>query len=140
MSLLIPLIAAATAQQVIPPPMPLPSRPGRVIAWDTLPPVPYRAAPAVQPEMSVFVASEVAAGRCRHNGATAARGTITVDVAMLVTPDMGPRLTVPRAIDCPTVEQYAAGLVLSFTRNNLPERATLVPQWYRATLHFQWPN
>ncbi|MEZ0495217.1 hypothetical protein [Sphingomonas sp. IW22] len=136
---MLPLIAAAFLQAA-PPPVPLPSRPGRVIAWDSLPPVPYRAAPAVQPEMSRFVAGEVAAGRCRRPDVTGARGVITIDVAMLVTPDFGPRLTIPRAINCPTVEQYAAGLVLSFTRNNLPERATLVPQWYRATLHFQWPD
>jgi hypothetical protein len=59
---------------------------------------------------------------------------------MLMMPDTGPRLTIPRAIDCPSVEQYAAGLVLSFSRNNLTQRATLAPQWYRATLRFKWPD
>ena len=137
MSPALPLMAAALVQAA-PPPLPLPSGPGQVIAWDTLPPVPYRTPPVMLPEMMGFVAGEVGANRCRFAGATRARGEVVVDVAMLVTPDMGPRLTIPRAIDCPTVEQYAAGLVLSFARNNLPPRA-LVPQWYRATLRFRWP-
>lgn len=135
MTLFLLALAAAAAQTT-----PLPSRPGQVIAWDVLPPVPYRVAPALQPDMHAFVAGEVGAGRCKVPGATHARGSITIDVAMLVTPEVGPRLTIPRAIDCPTVEQYAAGLVLSFTRNNMPQRAALVPQWYRATIHFQWPS
>jgi hypothetical protein len=134
------LLAAATAFQVAPPPVPLSTQPGQVIAWDALPLVPYRVEPTLQPDMHAFVADEVRAGRCKAAGATAARGAIVVDVAMLVTPESGPRLTIPRAIDCPTVEQYAAGLVLSFTRNNMPPRAALVPQWYRATLRFQWPG
>lgn len=133
------IAAAAAAQQATPPPLPLPSAPGQVIAWDTLPPVPYRTPPVMLPDMMAFVAGEVGAGRCRFANATRARGEVVVDVAMLVTPDMGPRLTIPRAIDCPTVEQYAAGLVLSFSRNNLPGRA-IVPQWYRATLRFRWPG
>lgn len=136
-----PLLALAALMQVTaaPPPVPLPSAPGQVIAWDTLPPVPYRTPPVMLAAMHGFVAGEVAAGRCRAGGATRARGDITVDVAILVTPEFGPRLTIPRAIDCPTVEQYAAGLVLGFARGNLPARA-LVPQWYRATLRFQWPG
>ncbi|WP_315760556.1 hypothetical protein [Sphingomonas sp. Y38-1Y] len=131
-------VAGAALAQVIPPPVPLPSGSGQVIAWDSLPPVPYREPPVILPEMMAFVAGEVTAGRCRLSGATARTGDVTVDVAMLVTPETGPRLTIPRAIDCPTVEQYAAGLVLGFARGNLPARA-MVPQWYRATLRFKWP-
>lgn len=133
------LMLGAALLQAAPPPLPLPSRPGEAVAWDTLPPVPYRSPPVMLPEMMDFVAGEVGAGRCRFAGATGQRGEVIVDVAMLVTPDIGPRLTIPRAIDCPTVEQYAAGLVLGFARGNLPPRA-LVPQWYRATLHFRWPD
>lgn len=139
MSLALSLIVAAATMQAAPPPLSLPSAQGQVIAWDTLPPVPYRTPPVMLPDMMAFVAGEVAAGRCRVANASGQRGEVVVDVAMLVTPDTGPRLTIPRALDCPTVEQYAAGLVLSFSRDNLPGRA-IVPQWYRATLRFRWPG
>jgi hypothetical protein len=138
---ILPFLVAATAlQAAASPPVPLSSRPGQVIAWDALPPVPYRVEPALQSDMHAFVQGEVKAGRCKPIPAVRVAGGIVVDVAMLVTPEAGPRLTIPRAIDCPTVEQYAAGLVLSFTRNNMPARAALVPQWYRATLRFRWPD
>ncbi len=54
---------------------------------------------------------------------------------MLTRADGTVRAVVPRAIDCPTVEQFAAGLVTSMSRANLRE----APEgWYRATLSFIW--
>ena len=49
-------------------------------------------------------------------------GTMTVEVAVLVDGANGIRTAVPRAIRCPTVEQYAAALVAGFARGNLLPR------------------
>jgi hypothetical protein len=47
------------------------------------------------------------------------------------------RTVVPRAIQCATVEQYAAGLAAGFARGNLlPRNGT--EQWYKTSLTFSW--
>ena len=104
--------------------------------WSVLAPIPYVTPPQVVPTLSRFVASEIAAGRCAISKPADGRYVVRVDVATLVGADGIIRRTVPRAIDCPTVEQYSAGLVLSFARANLP-RGTR-DQWYRATIVFDW--
>ena len=45
------------------------------------------------------------------------------------------RAVVPRAIECPTVEQFVAGLVISSARNNLRQPSA---GWYRTALSFAW--
>lgn len=110
------------------------------IAWETLPPIPYRESPRLTPAMTRFVVSEVRRGRCRPNLRIEGKPAVQVDVAVLVSGEDGARVTIPRAIDCATVEQYAAGLVLGFARNNLAQRTSMGTQWYRATLVFEWPN
>jgi hypothetical protein len=132
------LLAAAQAEemQVTPPPV-SPHR--QSIAWETLPPMPYREAPRLTAAMTEFVVSEVRRGRCRPNLRGEGKHAVQVDVAVLVSAQDGARVTIPRAIDCATVEQYASGLVLGFARNNLAQRASMNTQWYRATLVFEWP-
>ena len=50
------------------------------------------------------------------------------------------RATIPRAINCPTVEQYAAGLVLGFARDNLNTRFAVEGTWYRVSMTFDLPE
>jgi hypothetical protein len=104
--------------------------------WSVLAPMPYVSQPQVAPALSSFVAAEIAAGRCAVARPANGRYVVRVDVATLVGADGTVRRTVPRAIDCPTVEQYSAGLVLSFARANLPRGTT--EQWYRATIVYDW--
>lgn len=104
--------------------------------WDSLAPLPYRVAPVLTPEMQSFVQREVGLRNCP---VTPPGGqAITVDVAVLVDPGDGIRTTVPRAIQCPTVEQYAAALVAGFARNNLLPRTAPSEQWYKTSLTFTW--
>lgn len=104
--------------------------------WSLLAPMPYVTPPQIAPTLSSFVAGEIAAGRCAAARSANGRYVVRVDVATLVGADGTVRRTVPRAIDCPTVEQYSAGLVLSFARANLPRGTT--DQWYRATIVYDW--
>ena len=104
--------------------------------WSVLAPMPYVSAPQQSPALAGFVAGEITAGRCAIARPADGRYVVKVDVATLVGADGIVRRTVPRAINCPTVEQYSAGLVLSFARANL-QRAT-TDQWYRATIVFDW--
>ena len=48
------------------------------------------------------------------------------------------RRVTPRAIDCPTVEQFAAGLLLGAARNNVDLRGAATDSWYRTTMVFAW--
>ncbi|MEN2785416.1 hypothetical protein ACFOKI_12640 [Sphingomonas qilianensis] len=124
------LLAAAQATVV---PAPAPAVP---IDWSVLAPLPYVVAPQQSRALAGFVAGEIAAGRCPIARPADGRYSVKVEVATLVGADGVIRRTVPRAINCPTVEQYSAGLVLSFARGNL-HRAT-TDQWYRATIVFDW--
>lgn len=104
--------------------------------WSVLTPMPYVASPQITPPLTKFVADEIAAGRCTVPKPADGHYVMKVDVAALVDQDGTVRRAVPRAIDCPTVEQYSAGLVTSFARANLPARAAAL--WYRATLVYDW--
>ena len=102
------------------------------IDWKGLAPLPWRAPPLITAEMRAFVRREVVLRKCP----LPKPGTIEVEVAVLVDEANGIRTTVPRAIRCPTVEQYAAALVASFARNNLLPRTGAGQIWYRAQLSF----
>lgn len=104
--------------------------------WATLPELAYRNPPTVAPNMVRFVSKEVAQGRCKLTDP--AKTTVAVDVAVLVEPDGTVRSVVPKAIQCPNVEQYTAGLVTAFTRNNLSPRAAQAEQWYRVSVTYSW--
>jgi len=104
--------------------------------WSALAPIPYVDAPTITAPLVTFVAGEVAAGRCAVPKPADGHYVVRVDVAALVDQDGILRRAVPRAIDCPTVEQYSAGLVSSFARANLNEGTTTM--WYRATLVYDW--
>ena len=104
--------------------------------WSVLPSLPYLSPPAQTAALSGFVAAEIAAGRCPIARPADGRYVVRVDVAALVAADGTIRRTVPRAINCPTVEQYGAGLILSFARANLPRGTS--DQWYRASVIFDW--
>lgn len=106
--------------------------------WSVLQPAPYVAAPALTPELSAFVAGEIASGRCSVAKPADGRYTLRVDVAVLVNAAGFVRRAVPHAIFCPTVEQYAAGLVLGFARGNLTAHPGAPDIWYRATITFDW--
>jgi hypothetical protein len=105
------------------------------IDWKGLAPLPWRTPPALTAEMQAFVQREAVSRNCPLPGP----GTITVEVAVLVDEASGIRTAVPRAIRCPTVEQYAAALVAGFARGNLlPRTGGGAEQWYRASLTFTW--
>ena len=108
------------------------------IHWESLPTLPYREAPSMTPAMHEWARRQVRARKCRARRLVDGRPAVRVEVAVLVGED-GVRTTIPRAIGCPTIEQYAAGLVAGFSRNNLTQR-TAAPGniWYRATVTFAW--
>lgn len=128
------MIAALLLQAADLPPSaaPLPSD------WSVLSAMPYAQAPTVDPSLSGFVASEIAAGRCAVSRPVDGHYVVRVDVAALVSADGTMRRAVPHAINCPTVEQYAAGIVLGFARGNLALRLGASDTWYRATIVFDW--
>ncbi|WP_066480578.1 MULTISPECIES: hypothetical protein [unclassified Sphingomonas] len=112
-------------------------RPAGRIQWDALPQLDFRVPLTIAPEMTAYVAGESRSGRCPPPAIEGGRSVVRADVAVLVQDGMV-RATIPHAIDCVTVEQYAAGIVVSYARNNLTQRMARTTGWYRATLVFEW--
>ena len=106
--------------------------------WSLLPTLRYVRSPAESPALADFVRAEVRGGRCAAQRPTETGWAITVDIALLVSPAGAIRRSVPRAIDCPSVEQYAAGLVSSRARGNVATDTIATDTWYRTALTFAW--
>lgn len=125
-------LLALAAQLAATPPPALPPQ-----DWSDLRPLPFAKGFDDGPDVSGFVRAEVKAGRC----AAAMQGpqgwTLKIDLAVLIGTAGQPRRVVPRAIACPSVEQYAAGLVSSMIRGTLAAQPT--ESWYRTSLTFSWP-
>ncbi|WP_235513635.1 MULTISPECIES: hypothetical protein [unclassified Sphingomonas] len=122
---------------VAPPMVPVPQA-RSPIDWQALPPLPYRRTPRPTAQMTAFIQSELRRASCPRPLPVSGRAQLQVDVAVLIGEDHVVRATIPRAIDCPTVEQYAAGLVISYARGNLVPRFVSPGNWYRAVLLFDW--
>lgn len=122
------LLLAVQEPPAAPPPPPAP--PPALADWSALPELHLRHRADAE-SLSTFVREEVRAGRCRAPGAT-------LSVEMVVQIAGGGdvvRRVVPRAIDCPTVEQYAAGLIQRMARDNLDDQVT-ADGWYHSSLTF----
>jgi len=132
------LLFAAGVQETPAPPAAPAAEQGAGIDWTKLPDLPYRQQPQMTAPMNAYVAGQARVHKCRQRRTIDGRPAMRVEVAVLVHPEDGVRASIPRAIGCTTVEQYAAGLVSSFARNNLTPRAATAEQWYRATVTFIW--
>lgn len=107
------------------------------IDWAALPALPWRTPPMLTASMNQFAAREARARHCPLPRPTGFNQRLTVELAVLVT-NGEVRTVVPRAIQCATVEQYAAGLAAGFARSNLPPAAGAADQWYKTSLTFSW--
>ena len=105
--------------------------------WSTLPVLRIRGQATTLANTSAYVHGEVVAGRCAHVVRTSQGWALTVDLAVLVAPDGRVRRVTPRAIDCPTVEQYAAGVILG-ARDSIAVAGQDADTWYRTSLTFTW--
>jgi hypothetical protein len=130
--------------QAVVPPVLVPTAPTAQVAsalppqdWSTLPILRIRGQATARANTSAYVHGEVAAGRCARAVRTSLGWTLTVDLAVLITPDGRLRRVTPRAIDCPTVEQYAAGVILG-ARDSIDVVVKDTDTWYRTTLTFAW--
>ncbi len=84
--------------------------------------------PRITPELVDVIEREMEADSCPR-----VVGALTVEMIVLVRGDGALRAVVPRAISCSSVEQFAAGLVTRFARNNLRRP---VAGWYRTAITF----
>lgn len=128
------VLALLAAVQTLVPTPPVAERPPVLFAapadWSALPPLPWRTEPQPSPELDAIVERTIATERCPIAGTR-----VAVEVAVFLRGDGLPRAVVPRAIDCPGVEQFAAGLVSSLARANVRLPAS---GWYRTTITFDW--
>ena len=105
--------------------------------WSTLPPLRIRRQATTLANTSAYVHAEVMAGRCAKAVRTVQGWSLSLDLAVLMTRDGRVRRITPRAIDCPTVEQYAAGVILG-ARDSIDVVDTDADTWYRTSLTFAW--
>ena len=123
------LLAAGQADPTIQAPPPVVTLALPPADWSDLPPLRFDRPWSDWRALSAYVVSEVRAGRCAASGPT-----LRVDLAVLVAAGGQIRRIVPRAIQCPTVEQYASGLTLRMARGNVaPPPAD---SWFQTTLIF----
>jgi hypothetical protein len=130
--------------QAAAPPVPVPAAATAPVAstlppqdWSTLPVLRIRGQATTLANTSAYVHGEVVAGRCTHVVRTTQGWALTVDLAVLINPDGRVRRVTPRAIDCPTVEQYAAGVILG-ARDSIDVAGEDADTWYRTSLTFTW--
>lgn len=99
--------------------------------WSSMDELAFIRTNAVTPDLSAYVREEVNAGRCASTDTS-----VRVDLAVLVGADGRVRRIIPRAINCPTVEQYATGIVSRLARRNVvpPPKES----WFRTTVTFSW--
>ena len=106
--------------------------------WSQLPMLPIRRSATIRANTSMYVHGEVMAGRCAKAVRTAQGWTLTLDLAVLATPQGRLRRVTPRAIDCPTVEQYAAGVLVGTPRDAIDVSDAEGDTWYRTSMTFTW--
>jgi hypothetical protein len=126
-ALLVTAIAALQAGPAAPP-----------MDWAALPAVRWKTPPRHAPAASDYVRAEVAAGRCTAGQRSARLSALRIDLAVLAGADGRVRAVVPRAINCPTVEQYTAGLIQRMARDNLDTAGRAADTWYRAAMIYSW--
>ena len=111
--------------------------PPRVAEWTALPPLPLGGRLPEGEALSAFVKAEVGAGRCAAPLVdTTGTSHLSVDMAVLVDRTGAVRRMIPRAIACPTVEQYAVGIATRIARGNVTPPAA--DGWFRLTMPFAW--
>lgn len=108
--------------------------------WSGLPALRFVVPPRPDATVSLFVRAETEAGRCAAATRTADGWMLRVDMAVLVGADGRARQIVPRAIHCPTVEQFAAGLMSRMTRDAIDSAGIAGETWAKTSLTFAWTN
>jgi len=106
--------------------------------WSALPPLRLSTTPDYAALMTQFVHDEVAAGRCAAPPAVAGKVSIKVDMVVLISPSGDTLRIVPKAINCPTVEQFAAGVVQKAARGNIAGAPPTTDSWYRTGMTLSW--
>jgi len=107
--------------------------------WSALPQLRLTQAPDYPAIMTKFVHDEVAAGRCAAPAPVAGKTTMKLDLIVLVASSTNEALrVVPRAINCPTVEQFAAGVVEKAARGNIAAPAPGSDGWYHTSMTLTW--
>lgn len=106
--------------------------------WSALPALRLTAAPDYPAIMTKFVRDEVAAGRCTAALIDGKPG-LKIDLVVLVGAGTSEvTRIVPKAINCPTVEQFAAGVVQKAARGNIAGAAPIADSWYRTGMTLTW--
>jgi hypothetical protein len=107
--------------------------------WSALPPLRLTQTPDYTLIMTKFVHDEVAAGRCAAPAPVAGKVTVKLDLIVLVASATNQALrVVPRAINCPTVEQFAAGVIEKAARDNIAGPAPGSDSWYHTSMTITW--
>ena len=128
-----PMPAPAPAIPAGPAATPLPPQ-----DWSALPVLRFRRPVTPTTESTAFVAGQVSSGQCSGAARTRDGWQLTIDLALFATADGRIRRVTPRAIDCPTVEQYAAGVLVGTPRDSLDLGDAQGDTWYRTSMTFAW--
>jgi len=140
---MIAALASAAMVQLSPAPVPPTGAPSAMLVpppvteWSTLPTYPLPRTASIADGVG-FVRDEVEAGRCHPQSPPPGDERLQLPVAILVGRAGQVRQIVPRAIGCPSVEQYVVGYLLSLTRTGTESSVSLPAGWYQLTAGYRW--
>ncbi|GAA3718883.1 hypothetical protein GCM10022268_28940 [Sphingomonas cynarae] len=140
---MIAAVALAVMVQLSPDPEPSPGAPPAILVpppvaeWPMLPTYPLPRTASIADGVG-FVRDEVEAGRCHPQLPPPEDENLQLPVAILVGRAGQVRQIVPRAIGCPSVEQYVVGYLLSLTRTGIESSVSLPAGWYQLTAGYRW--
>lgn len=107
--------------------------------WSKLPDLRLTTTPDYAAIMTKFVRDEITAGRCIVPPPVDGKASIKVDMVVLVSAANGEAVKiVPRAINCPTVEQFAAGVIQKAARGNIAGPPPATDSWYHTGMTLTW--
>lgn len=106
--------------------------------WSQLPALRWKLPPRNAAATSRYVRDEVAAGRCGAAQRSDHTAALKIDLAVLADANGRVRAVVPRAVNCPTVEQYTVGLIQRMALDNVDTTGQTAETWYRAAMTYSW--
>lgn len=134
----LPILAALLAQSAFAPLPPAAAVAAPPVAdWPGLPRYPLPRDASIEQSVA-FVRDEVETGRCRPLTSPGDTAQLRLPVAILVGPGGQVRQITPRAIGCPSVEQYVVGYLLSLTRTDMVAAPSGDSRWYQLTVDYRW--
>lgn len=94
----------------------------------------------ISPRWSEQVARLYRHGQCQGTVNYEGSRLLQIDVLFLLSGDGKPLKIAPVNANCPPVEEYVSGRILSTLRGSFPKSGAAQPRWMRSQVRFLWSD